>query len=67
MDSAEADRDVRRGDLDYAVSRKDAARLLGIHTDTFDSHVKHGHIRTVKLGKRVLVPASEIRRLLDTR
>ncbi|MBO1436893.1 helix-turn-helix domain-containing protein [Meiothermus sp. CFH 77666] len=45
-------------------SFKEAAMVLGIHTNSLSRYVKHGQIRAVKLGKRVLIPKAEVERLL---
>ncbi len=44
----------------------EAGRLLGgISRGTFYNLAARGEIRLVKLGRRTLVPADEIRRLID--
>lgn len=44
-------------------TRKEAAAVLRISRSTLDTHVNLGRIRVTRLGRRVLVPASEIDRL----
>jgi excisionase family DNA binding protein len=46
------------------VSVPEAARLIGIGTTTAWELVHTGRLRTVRLGRRVLVPRSAIRELL---
>jgi excisionase family DNA binding protein len=48
--------------LSYRVG--EFCRLVGICQSTFYNHVKSGRIRPIKLGKRTLVPASEVERIL---
>jgi excisionase family DNA binding protein len=42
----------------------DTARLLGIGRNSVYQAARRGDFRTVRVGKRILVPKSEIRRLL---
>jgi hypothetical protein len=53
-------------ELPRAVSRKVAALTLGISVRTLDNWRVRGVIRTVTIEGRVLVPLSEIERLLAT-
>ena len=46
-----------------AVSVPDAAKMLGIGRNTGYEAVKRGDIRAVKIGGRIVVPLSEIKRL----
>ena len=46
-----------------AVSKADAAAMLGVSVDFFEDHVL-ADLRVVRLGRRVLVPLSELRRWL---
>jgi excisionase family DNA binding protein len=39
-----------------AVSRREAARLLGVSQRTLNNHVASKAIRCVRVGKRVLIP-----------
>lgn len=49
-----------------AYPLKEAAELLGgISRGTFYNLEARGELRMIRVGKRVLVPASEIRRLLQ--
>lgn len=48
-----------------AVSRKDAAHLLGLSLSTVARMLREGHLRHRKVGGRVLIPATEIDRLLE--
>lgn len=47
-----------------AYSRSEAAALLGCDLSTIIRRIDDGTLRSVKLGRRVLVPAAEIARLL---
>jgi predicted site-specific integrase-resolvase len=53
-------------ELPRAISRRVAALTLGISLRTLDNWRKRGVIRTVTIEGRVLVPLSEIERLLAT-
>jgi len=44
-------------------TRREAADILRVGRSTLDSHISGGRIRVVRLGRRVLVPSSEIERL----
>jgi excisionase family DNA binding protein len=45
----------------------EAAQLLGISRGTLYNLHDRGEIRFVKLGRRTLIPADEIRRLVEAR
>lgn len=47
----------------FAYRVDDACYGLGISRTTFYEMVKSGQLKTIKLGGRTLVPASEINRL----
>lgn len=47
-----------------ACSPDEAATLLGIGRTNFYKLVKDGRIKTVKLGKRTLVPLDPLRKML---
>lgn len=47
-----------------AYTRAEAAALLLLSRSTFDRRCREGSIRTVRIGRRVIVPAQEIERLL---
>jgi excisionase family DNA binding protein len=46
-----------------ALSRDEAAQQIGVSLDTFERHVQP-HLRTVKVGRRVLVPCAELQNFL---
>lgn len=48
-----------------AMSPQDAARAIGISRSSLYRLMKQGRIRTVKLGRRTLVPTSELSALID--
>lgn len=45
----------------------DTARLLGVGRNAVYQAARRGDFRTIRVGKRILVPKSEIRRLLNVR
>jgi hypothetical protein len=47
-----------------AVSREEAAHRLGVSLNSFERHVQP-HVRTVHVGRRILIPVSAIERFLD--
>jgi excisionase family DNA binding protein len=49
-----------------AVSKKEAARLLGLSVRTIDHYVALKMIRVIRVGKRVLVPTTSIDSVLRT-
>jgi len=47
-----------------AYSPTEAAQLLGIHRGTIYNLERRGEIRIIRLGRRALIPRSEIDRIL---
>jgi excisionase family DNA binding protein len=47
-----------------AVSRKVAARALGVSVNTVDRIILRGDLKAKKLGGRVIIPIAEIERYL---
>ena len=47
-----------------AMSPRDAARAIGISRSSLYRLIKQGRIRTVKLGRRTLVPTSALAELI---
>lgn len=47
-----------------ALGLDEAAQALGCSRDYFDEHVRH-EIRTVRRGRRVLIPVKELERWLE--
>ncbi len=47
-----------------AMSPQDAARAIGISRSSLYRLMKQGRIRTVKLGRRTLVPTSALAELI---
>ena len=45
------------------ISREEAAQVLGVSLDSFERHVQP-NLRTVKVGRRVLVPVAALERIL---
>jgi excisionase family DNA binding protein len=52
-------------DTPLASGVADAARRLGLHPDTLRKHIAAGRIRSVRVGRRVLVPESELVRIVE--
>ena len=50
--------------LKLAYSRKEAAAELSVSARTIDYWVAQGHLKARKLGKRVLIPGTELVRIL---
>ena len=48
-----------------AVSKQEAAGALGVSIDFFDEHIVPD-LRTVRVGRRRLIPIAELERWLDT-
>jgi excisionase family DNA binding protein len=46
-----------------ALTVKEAAQLLGLHTNTVRREIWRGNLKAVRLGHRVLVPVAELERL----
>lgn len=42
---------------------KEGASYLGVHADTLRRGTKKGLIRTVQIGRRVLIPQEELERI----
>lgn len=58
---------VSFGGVEYsaaAVSQNDAAKMLGLCRQSVAKHIARGELRCVRLGRRVLIPVSEIERIL---
>jgi excisionase family DNA binding protein len=47
------------------ISIPQAAKLIGVHKDTFLFLVREGKIRTVKVRKRVIVSVQSLREFID--
>lgn len=54
-------------DIPASVDTREAAAILGCGTTTVRNLIERGDIRTVRLGRLVRIPRSEIIRLLDVR
>jgi excisionase family DNA binding protein len=50
-----------------ATSVKDAAKALGLGRTSIYALIKEGRLETFKLGRRTLIKAESIRRLVDGR
>lgn len=40
------------------------AKCVGVHRDTVYAWIKEGHIRSVRVGKSILIPAAELHRIV---
>lgn len=47
-----------------AYSKAETAKLLGLHENSVTNAIRRGEIRAVRLGARVLIPRTELARLL---
>jgi excisionase family DNA binding protein len=48
-----------------AYSVREAAAALGVSSRTIVREIQRGHLRAARVGKRVLVPQSELERLIS--
>jgi len=48
-----------------AVNLKEAAQALGVHPHTLKMLIADGRLRVVRVGRRYLVPVSELERFLE--
>jgi excisionase family DNA binding protein len=55
---------AERRNESLALSIEDAAQVLSISRDSFERHVM-GHIRVLRVGRRLLVPVRELERWID--
>lgn len=46
-------------------SKKESARMLSIGLRTLDSLVERGELRTVHIGRRVLIPLESLQEFID--
>jgi excisionase family DNA binding protein len=56
---------MQQGSLKLAFSRKQAASELSVSPRTIDYWISQGHLKARKLGKRVVIPGSELLRVLE--
>ncbi len=43
----------------------EAAQSLGCHADTLRRKANAGELKTIRVGRRVLIPASELQRIIS--
>lgn len=60
---------LQAGSIEQKVSRTafgiaEAAQSLGCHPDTLRRAANEGRLKTIRLSRRVLVPAREMQRIL---
>ena len=48
-----------------AIGLKDAAMAVGLSVWTLRGWIRHGKLRCVRLGRRVLIEPSELQRLVE--
>jgi excisionase family DNA binding protein len=48
------------------IGIRDAAAALGLSHWTVRKHIRHGKIRTVRIGRRVLVEPRELKRVIES-
>jgi excisionase family DNA binding protein len=48
-----------------AYSREELRAKLGCGLNTIDGMIRDGRLRAVRVGRRVVVPVDEVRRLLE--
>jgi excisionase family DNA binding protein len=48
-----------------AFSKKEYASRLGVSLDSVNRRIKGGEIHAVRFGRRILIPASELARILE--
>jgi excisionase family DNA binding protein len=48
----------------HALSRREAARYLGVSLSHLDARIATGEIRAKNSGRRVLIPVAELERFL---
>jgi len=54
-----------RMNVPMAMSPRDAARAIGISRSTLYRLIQQGRVRTVKIGRRTLVPTSALAELIN--
>jgi len=59
-----ADPVIERSEPRAAYNVKEVARLLGVSERHARTEIKNGRIRSFRLGRRVLIPASALDQLL---
>ncbi|MGB8205088.1 MAG: helix-turn-helix domain-containing protein [Candidatus Baltobacteraceae bacterium] len=48
-----------------AYSREELREKLGIGLNAIDRAIRDGALRSVRIGRRVVIPADEVRRFLE--
>jgi excisionase family DNA binding protein len=51
-------------DPKVSFSKNEFARQLNVSRDSVDRRIKEGRLRVFRFGRRVLIPGSELERLL---
>ena len=47
-----------------SLSKQEVASRLGVSSDSVDRAIRQGKLKIIRFGRRVLIPASEVARLL---
>lgn len=50
--------------IGYTINQ--SAEMLGVGRTTLYKEIKNGHLKIIKLGRRTIVPADSIKKLLET-
>jgi excisionase family DNA binding protein len=50
-----------------AFSKDEVAESIGVSKDSVDRAIRRGELKSIRFGRRVLIPKSELTRLLDAR
>ena len=60
-----ADQDLGIGELPELWTIREAAARFRVHRGTLYEWIKRGELRAVRIGGKMLVPASEYQRVID--
>jgi excisionase family DNA binding protein len=53
----------RGGGKPLFASRREASKAIGISYPTLDALLKSGRLKSVRVGRRILIPLAELERL----
>jgi len=65
ISSHHLNREQKRHPEAFALGVSDGARTIGIGTTKFRELIRSGELRSVRIGRRVVVPRSELDAYLD--
>ena len=63
----EAQAEATQGEIDAPLSVAEAAAKLGVHKQSIKAAIDRGEIRCDRLGRRILIPRSEVARRAQAR